>query len=538
MTDTQQAAIQRALDAEKQVHRLEREVQSLRTRKTPGRSKDIDSYGNDRNEFQLSEQVKDLTYQLSAKTMELQRLKETSNARLLAEYEDKLKKMRDIFAQATRNLDGYRATIATKETELAQTNELYKETKQSEERLKAQAEERERDYEKLKTEGSSRKAVDISQIKRLEVKVRQLTTQLSQVQADYENYKKRAHQLLQQNSDAKDQGKYTELEHQLNQMKLERAIVFVDLCVGVSEQAMERTENERQARLVEQDLRQALERIQYLEDLEIKQISLQRSLEEKNRNIKEIEKQISQEREVHEQSARTHGLTWCKTALQSIRTAHEENLQLRYDSLPQNKFREHTPKQEPSRVQEQDKENDTERDDERAGWEATIERLEEDNKRLREALENKEKEMEVKQVVPEVAPEAIESNEIDLYASMSHLLSPFVGRQEEPVDMTKQVRRLGDMLQESEEKVNALRAQEKASLMQAGCELVLESKEVFCNRRLDSFDKRQNMNAEYLKNVLLKFLQSENKVFMVPVLAKLLYLNQDETDELQKAVIT
>ncbi|KAI9010332.1 hypothetical protein CLU79DRAFT_773954 [Phycomyces nitens] len=484
MTDTQQAAIQRALEAEKQVQRLEREVQSLRTRKQTGRSKDLDSYGNDKNEFQLSEQVKDLTYQLSAKTMEMQRLKETSNARL-SEYEDKLKKMRDIFAQATRNLDGYRATIATKETELAQMEEAYKDTKQSEERLRAQAEERERDFEKLKAEGSSRKAMDVGQIKRLEVKVRQLTTQLSQTQADYENYKKRAHQLLQQNTDTKDQGKFTELEHQLKQMKLEK-----------TEQAMERSENERQARLVEQDLRQALDRIRYLEDLEIKQVALQRSLEEKNRDIKEIERQISQEREVHEQT------------LQTIRTAHQESLQLRYNSLPDNQTR--GPEQEIKHEQTQDKEDGAINEDERAGWEAMIERLEEENRRLRETLESKETKAEIKEMVQEATPE-IDSNEIDLYASMSHLLSPFVGRQEEPVDMTKQVRRLGDMLQESEEKVNALRAQEK-----------LLKDEI---RRLDSFDKRQNMNAEYLKNVLLKFLQSENKVVCQTESRKLTYIS-------------
>lgn len=30
-------------------------------------------------------------------------------------------------------------------------------------------------------------------------------------------------------------------------------------------------------------------------------------------------------------------------------------------------------------------------------------------------------------------------------------------------------------------------------------------------RKLDAFDRRQNLNVEYLKNVFLKFCQAENK---------------------------
>lgn len=46
-------------------------------------------------------------------------------------------------------------------------------------------------------------------------------------------------------------------------------------------------------------------------------------------------------------------------------------------------------------------------------------------------------------------------------ASMSHLLSPLVGGSENKVDLEKKVQHLSIMLQESEDRVSALRAQEK-----------------------------------------------------------------------------
>jgi hypothetical protein len=53
----------------------------------------------------------------------------------------------------------------------------------------------------------------------------------------------------------------------------------------------------------------------------------------------------------------------------------------------------------------------------------------------------------------------------DVYASMSSLLSPLVSRQVQPADerigLEKQVQRLSEMLRDSEEKVSALRNQEK-----------------------------------------------------------------------------
>jgi len=83
---------------------------------------------------------------------------------------------------------------------------------------------------------------------------------------------------------------------------------------------------------------------------------------------------------------------------------------------------------------------------------------------------------------------------------------------------------LAELVNESESNVVRLTQQEK----------VLKEE----IRKLDSFEKRQNLSIEYLKNVILKFLQSGDKERepLVPVLTKLLYLSPTESDNLKKAV--
>ncbi|KAI9311189.1 hypothetical protein BX666DRAFT_1998790 [Dichotomocladium elegans] len=184
--------------------------------------------------------------------------------------------------------------------------------------------------------------------------------------------------------------------------------------------------------------------------------------------------------------------------------------------------------------------------DKEDGYDQMIDRLNEENSQLRKTISQKEKEIEeckLKLLSTAVVPEQAESqqgeqtavkdqrtqqenqeepNGMDVYASMSHLLSPLASASESRIDLEQKAKHLSIMLEESEERVAALRAQEK----------VLKDE----IRKLDSFDRRQNLNIEYLKNVLLKFLQSENKEFMVPVLAKLLLLDPSETEELRKSV--
>ncbi|PHZ14005.1 uncharacterized protein RHIMIDRAFT_113011 [Rhizopus microsporus ATCC 52813] len=71
----------------------------------------------EKSQFQLLEQVKDLKHQLKQKTDECNALQDKLTTKT-TEHEEKLKKMREIFGQATKSIDNYRATIASQKKEI------------------------------------------------------------------------------------------------------------------------------------------------------------------------------------------------------------------------------------------------------------------------------------------------------------------------------------------------------------------------------------------------------------------------------------
>ena len=95
--------------------------------------------------FQLSEQVKDLKYQLKYQTSEYARLQENYTTKT-GEYEEKLKRMREIFGQASKNIDGYRASIASKDTELEQLKLDLEACQEREQALKSLSETQQRKW--------------------------------------------------------------------------------------------------------------------------------------------------------------------------------------------------------------------------------------------------------------------------------------------------------------------------------------------------------------------------------------------------------
>ncbi|KAG2218854.1 hypothetical protein INT45_011278 [Circinella minor] len=495
------------------------ESPKLRNKQVPARSASQHRQELEKINFHLSEQVKDLKYQLSGKSNEITKLQENSSSRA-SEYDEKMKKMREIFAQATKNLDGYRASIAAKDLELQRLKDDLDQYQVREQELHSNVETQTRDTEKLTSEVNSQKALYGSQINQLEAKVRQLSTQLQQTRNDYDQYKKRASQLLQKNNNAQtESSRLSELEDTIRQLRFEK-----------SELETENADNARKIELFEHDIHQALERIQNLENDNEALIKVKEDNSAKQIQIHRLQERLSADRVSHEQ------------ALKASEEAHEiivRRLKESIERAKQNKDNNDIKSPE---------QNNKKDDDEKEAMDRIMELLHDENSQLRKKLAMKEEELSnllqqqpstpspqqpIHQENSSVAilnpsTEEDPSVEIDVYASMSHLLSPFVGGNnsgisDNRIDLEKQVQQLREMLDESEDRVTALRTQEK----------VLKEE----IRKLDSFDRRQNLSIEYLKNVLLKFLQSENKEFMVPVLGKLLSLSPDETDELRKSVM-
>jgi hypothetical protein len=53
-------------------------------------------------------------------------------------------------------------------------------------------------------------------------------------------------------------------------------------------------------------------------------------------------------------------------------------------------------------------------------------------------------------------------------------------------------------------------------------------------RNMDRRDKRADQNLEYLKNIVLSFVESDNKLLLIPVFSQVLQLSPDEVNRLKK----
>ncbi|KAL9560282.1 hypothetical protein MBANPS3_000009 [Mucor bainieri] len=486
----------RALRAEKQVERLERELELIKSRlKKPNGAAGSNSPNmmmreSDKVNFQLQEQAKDLKYQLKHLTAEHSKLQETLSTKT------------KIFGQASKNIDNYRASIASKDVEIGKLKLELEECQQREQSYKSTSESQQLTIEKLNTELTSTKTFYGTEIKQLEAKNRQTSVQLEQTKNNYEQYKKRAHILLEKNKEKQsDASRVNQLQDLVEQLQHQK-----------SKYEQEQQEKAEQQLLLEHDLRKAIDRINELE-------SMQHVLAKKETSFSTEKSAL--ETKLRAMTKQFHQTSQQLTALQS---KYDEQIKLSTNSLEPLKLR--------------------------------LQELQETNDSLYQQIQIKDNEIE-KLIIstPTSPPPADEVAELppppqqnpqqqspsattpplaqqqassqaqpvsDVYASMSSLLSPLVSRQipDERIGLEKQVQRLSEMLHESQDKITALQTQEK----------VLKDE----LRKMDAFEKRQDMNVEYLKNVLVKFLMSENKQTMVPILAKLLCLDETETNSLME----
>ncbi|KAG1171901.1 hypothetical protein G6F70_006670 [Rhizopus microsporus] len=92
--------------------------------------------------------------------------------------------------------------------------------------------------------------------------------------------------------------------------------------------------------------------------------------------------------------------------------------------------------------------------------------------------------------------------------------SHLVQLKQQPMDVSKEQTRLERELQELRISLHEYECDNRSLRRQ---EQLLKSE----IRKMNAVDKQQNMSIEYLKNVILKFLMSDNKQSMVPVISKL-----------------
>ncbi|CAO3569878.1 unnamed protein product [Mortierella alpina] len=184
----------------------------------------------------LEEMIKDLTLQLSAQTEKCQELEGALNQRSedlskqKSDHDEKMKKMKAIFAAANKNLNEYRQTIAAKDEEIAQLKSRLE--AQPPAVSEEQASEQNQAVQDLEAELKSQSEAAAIKMQQLEAKYRQANSQLEKLKVEYQQYKQRASTLLQQQRESvqmDDDGKLKELQDQLDVMSKDNRSIANDL---------------------------------------------------------------------------------------------------------------------------------------------------------------------------------------------------------------------------------------------------------------------------------------------------------------------
>ncbi|KAG9299887.1 hypothetical protein G9A89_005416 [Geosiphon pyriformis] len=492
--------------------------------------------------FTLEEEVKDLRIQLNGRQNEIAKAQELLNKRTVeleqakADYYEKMKKMRNILIGANKNLTDLRQTVASKEAEIAELKESLQKFKEKEEQAKSTVDEIEKSASRLSTELLSQAALYTSKIEQLESRLKQSNQQFAQVKTEFQQYKQRAHALLQEKTDkvtnndtiyeSKDsQSEYSKkrleeisslslnmklLNEKLHNAEKDRGQAF-ELKAQVEKELLKAQQNARQNAKVAQDTQQAL-LIAQNENQNLKE-ELSKIQNLHNASVQDLKKQLDNSTE---------------SIQKNLNKKQEENEELQ-------RISEHL-SEELSQV--------------RAELSEKLKQLDEIQKEMMEnsstsrsrALgppSNSKTEEKLNLRRPEGSRSSSPISTTGRFSgsstTLSDLLTDVDDRRlnlsnvalsyDKEKEFTFKMQHMGELLNESEAQVKRLEEQEK----------VLKEE----IRKMDRLEKRQDLNVEYLKNVVLRFLETtpEDREPLIPVISAILQLSPEETKNLRNNVL-
>ncbi|CAG8483646.1 6807_t:CDS:10 [Cetraspora pellucida] len=508
--------------------RLEQKLENLRskmrTESPTGGSKGSRLDELESRNFTLEEEVKDLKIQLNEKQNELSRAQELVNKPELekskVEYEDKQKKMRGIFNAANKTINELRQNVASKNTEIEELKANIESLKENDQKTKSTADESRKSMERLTTEMHSQTAMYNAQIERLESKLRQATQQTTQIKSEFQQYKIRAHTLLEQKNNNTDNSGSNTPELVAANKKLESDLSF---------KATELKYAHDSIKAVKNDLKHALELNAHLEKELEKAQKTARENADSVKSIQEKLQELSKENTTLQEALREANANYA-TSIKDF----DDKLSKSTDAIKKN-------------LQQKLEENEQ--------LQSISEQLSEELTKLREELSQRTEQVDdlKKQLAAAKAPLAIRTNirkddsrpsspspslktlsrANSTHNSLSDLLSDTEGRistsalesSDKEKDYVMKLKHMAEMLNESESQVQKLIEQEK-----------FLKEEI---RKLDRLEKRQNLNVEYLKNVVLKFFETNpmDREPLVPVISTILQLSPEETVSLKENAI-
>ncbi|KAF8935186.1 hypothetical protein BGZ58_005179 [Dissophora ornata] len=516
---------------------------------------------------ELEAKVKDLLQQLSAKTEECKQLEGTIAQRTSevgkqkSDHDEKMKKMKAIFAAANKNLNEYRQSIAAKDEEIAELKARLENPQPTEEQTKEQSQA----IQDLEAELKAQSEAATTKLQQMESKYRQSNAQHEKLKVEYQQYKQRASTLLQQQREAvqtDDDSKLRELQNQLDALTKENRSIANEL----QEAELKRT-------AVESELQAAMDQIASLEsshEISRRQERQQaRQLKDLERSLKDVQREceaaesriasIQELRAVEAQSLMQELGGNTKHIEERLAKKEEENAELQ-KILDRSSDELAAARQEIQNLRDLVS-NSEANFDMSSGLTATnaITSLngEQDNKNQgqlhisttlgpRSSFSPYDQDSPISRASSSLS---LPAERPPVYSTLSDLLAakPLVERppfgdssvglgvaaalsSAKEREYQVKLQHLTELLNESEANHQRLLDQEKA------CSLMLRvlKEEV---RNLDRAERRQNLSVDYLKNIVLKYLETSDKEPLLPVLTTVLQLSPAEVASLRKKTV-
>ncbi|KAG0027301.1 GRIP and coiled-coil domain-containing protein 2 [Podila clonocystis] len=485
------------------------------------------------------EQCKELEATLTTRTNELGKQK--------SDHEEKMKKMKAIFAAANKNLNEYRQSIAAKDEEIAELKARVESQPQQEE---ASAEQNQAVLD-LEDELRNQSELAASRLAQMESKYKQSNAHLEKLRVEYQQYKQRASTLLQQQRESQptdDDSRLSELQSQLDTLIKENKSVTREL-----------QEVESKKSSVEGELQLAMDQIS----------SLESSQEINRRQERQYARQLKDlERSLKDAQSERESVEARLASLQELRDMEAQSMMRELGG---------TTKHIEERLAKKEEENtELHRILDRSSDELAAAKQE--IQTLRDLVSSSEAQVEAASVAGITSPlmddpesksqnqllittgfgprSSFSPHEIDspisrassslslpaerppVYSTLSDLLAakPLVERS--PFAETNGVQAPLGLLP-AKEKEYQTKLQHLTDLLnesEANHQRLLDQAKVLKEeiRNLDRAERRQNLSVDYLKNIVLKYLETPDKEQLLPVLTTVLQLSPAEVASLKK----
>ncbi|KAF9166603.1 hypothetical protein DFQ26_007417 [Actinomortierella ambigua] len=496
---------------------------------------------------ELSAQVANLTLQLESLREECQQ-KDDTLAKQKLEHEEKMKKMKAIFAAANKSIHEYRQQLTAKDDEIATLKTKAESTMQQ---PSPPIEDQSQLVEDLQAQLKSQTEASAAKLEQMENKLKNVNNQLEKLRDEYAQYKQRASSLLQQ------QRATAKADEQGDSPKLKGQIALLEQQIRNLTEDLQESENKRVA--LDNDHQLALDQIASLETsrdmvrrLERQHTRLQKDLEKATedgqRDRDAAEARIASLQELHlvEIQSLRNELSGTASHVEDRLSRKEEELSELHRILERSEADLAAARSEIQKLTESLQTKSTEAVDPAKSSNGLL-KISTTGLSGSPFLGPKSSSSQQEQESPISRPSSsmsVPTERQPVYASLSDLLAarPLVDRSPF-LDNSGALNTKGaGAPMPAKEREYQLKLQQLTELLnesEANNQRLLDQEKVLKEeiRSLDRSEKRQNLSVDYLKNIVLKFLETSDREPLIPVLSTVLQLSPGEVATLKKKAV-